>query len=96
VFEPADDAHAARLQQQVLTYFHTLNDLGAFAKSDFIVQCDASVRSRAENDEYGITILLVFHPAGCKDPISLTLHQTASGFRVGSTAFGLTIRQSVG
>lgn len=96
VFEPADDAHAARLQQQVLTYFHTLDDLGAFAKSDFIVQCDASVRSRAENDEYGITILLVFHPAGCKDPISLTLHQTASGFRVGSTAFGLTIRQSVG
>jgi phage tail sheath protein FI len=94
VFEPADEALAARLKEQVIAYFHTLNDLGAFAKENFIVQCDASVNSRAESDEHGITILLVFHPAGCKDPISLTLHQTASGFRVGSTAFGLTIRQS--
>jgi phage tail sheath protein FI len=94
VFEPADSTLAKRLRAQILTYFFALHDLGAFANDDFIVQCDAGVRNRSDSDEHGVTILLVFHPVGCDEPISLTLHQTASGFRVGSTAFGLTIRQT--
>ncbi len=95
VFEPEDETLAAKLHAQVLHYFHTMNDMGAFANDDFVVQCDAGVSNRADSEEHGITILLVFHPIGCADPVSLTLHQTASGFRVGSTAFGLTIRQTV-
>ena len=94
VFEPEDDTLAERLQAQVLGYFHCLHDLGAFADGNFIVQCDAGVSHRLDSKEHGVTILLVFHPAASDEPISLTLHQTASGFRVGSTAFGLTIRSS--
>lgn len=93
VFEPADSALANRLRSQVLTYLDCLNDLGAFVNTDFVVQCDAGVSNRPDSEEHGVTILLVFHPVGCDEPISLTLHQTASGFRVGSTAFGLTHRQ---
>jgi phage tail sheath protein FI len=92
VFEPADADLADRIRGQVLTYLDCLNDLGAFANDDFIAQCDAGVSNRADSEEHGITILLVFHPLACDEPISLTLHQTASGFRVGSTAFGLTVR----
>ncbi len=94
VFEPEDNALARRLRGQVLTYLHCLDDLGALVDDDFIVQCDAGVSNRSDSEEHGVTILLKFHPAGCDEPISLTLHQTASGFRVGSTAFGLTIRHS--
>jgi phage tail sheath protein FI len=93
VFEPSDSTLAERVRGQVLTYLDCLNDLGAFANDSFIVQCDAGVSNRSESEEQGITILLVFHPVGCDEPISLTLQQTASGFRVGSTAFGLTVRQ---
>jgi phage tail sheath protein FI len=94
VFETGDRALAARLRGQVLTYLHCLSDLGAFVNDDFMVQCDAGVSHREDSKEHGVTILLVFHPLGCDEPISLTLHQTAAGFRVGSTAFGLTIRHS--
>jgi phage tail sheath protein FI len=94
VFEPEDKMLATRLHSQVLTYLHCLDDLGAFVENKFIVQCDAGVSNRPDSEEHGVTILLVFHPVGCDEPISLTLHQTASGFRVGSTAFGLTIRRS--
>jgi hypothetical protein len=38
-----------------------------------------------------VTILLVFHPSFCDEPISLTVHLTAAGCRVGSTAFAPTI-----
>jgi len=92
VFEPADSSLADRLRGQVLTYLHCLNDLGAFANDNFIVQCDAGVSNRPDREEHDITISLVFHPVGCDEPTSLTLHQTASGFRVGSTAFGLSFR----
>lgn len=94
VFEAEDSTLAKRLRGQVLTYLHCLDDLGAFVDDDFIVQCDAGVSKRPDSEEHGITILLKFHPVGCDEPISLTLHQTASGFRVGSTAFGLTMRHS--
>ena len=94
VFEPEDNTLAKQLRGQVLTYLYSLSDLGALVDDDFIVQCDAGVSQRQDSHEHGVTILLVFHPVGCDEPISLTLHQTASGFRVGSTAFGLTIRHS--
>jgi phage tail sheath protein FI len=94
VFEPSDSRLADRLRAQVLTYLDCLNDLGAFANENFIVQCDAGVSNRRNQEEHGITILLVFHPADSDEPVSLTLHQTASGFRVGSTAFGLSFRQT--
>ncbi len=89
VFESVDDALANKLRGQVLAYLDCLNDLGAFADDNFIVQCDAGVSKRSDTGEQGFTILLVFHPLGCDEPVSLTLHQTVGGFRVGSTAFGL-------
>ena len=79
VFEPGDAKLARRVRGQVLTYLDCLNDLGAFADDQFIVKCDS--------DEHGVSILLVFHPVDCDEPVSLTLHQTAGGCRVGSTAF---------
>ncbi len=94
VFETEDATLAKRLRGQVLTYLCCLGDLGAFADDDFLVQCDAGVSDRPDSEEHGVTVLLKFHPAGCDEPVALTLHQTASGYRVGSTAFGLTIRHS--
>ena len=90
VFEPLDADLANRIRGQLLTYFDCLNDLGAFADERFVVQCDAGVSHRRDEKEHGITILLLFHPVGCDEPVSMTLHQTASGCRVGSTAFGLS------
>ncbi len=90
VFEQLDSDLANRVRGQVLTYLHSLNDLGAFANDKFVVQCDAGVSHRNDEKEHGITILLLFHPSGCDEPVSLTLHRTPSGCRVGSTAFGLT------
>jgi len=91
VFEPGDRDLARRIRAQVTTYFHCLNDLGAFADDRFIVECDAGVSNRDDSDEHGVTILLVFHPSSCDEPISLTVHLTAAGCRVGSTAFAPTI-----
>ncbi len=91
VFEPGDKNLARRVRAQVLTYFYCLNDLGAFADDRFVVECDAGVSKRSDGEEHGVTILLVFQPAACSEPISLTLHLTAAGCRVGSTAFAPTI-----
>jgi len=91
VFESGDRELARRICAQVTTYFHCLNDLGAFADDRFIVECDAGVSNRDDDDEHGVTILVVFHPSSCDEPISLTLHLTAAGCRVGSTAFAPTI-----
>lgn len=91
VFEPGDKNLARRVRAQVLTYFYYLNDMGAFADDRFVVDCDAGVSNRLDSDEHGVTILLVFHPAACEEPISLTLHLTSAGCRVGSTAFAPSI-----
>lgn len=91
VFEPGDRDLAKRIRAQITTYFHSLNDLGAFADERFVVECDAGVSKRDDRDERGVTILLVFHPSSCDEPISLTLHLTAAGCRVGSAAFAPTI-----
>ena len=79
VFEPGTRDLGRRVRGQVQTYLSCLADLGAFASESYIVECDAAAR--------GVTILLVFQPIACDEPVSLTLHQTASGCRVGSTAF---------
>ena len=92
VFEPDDATLAKRIRAQVLTYFYCLDDLGAFADQRFVVECDAGVSHRADTEQHGVTILLVFHPTGSIEPISLTLHLTAAGCRVGSTAFAPTIQ----
>jgi phage tail sheath protein FI len=91
VFEPGDKNLARRVRAQVLTYFYCLNDMGAFANDRFIVECDAGVSNRSDNAQQGVTILLVFQPAACDEPISLTLHLTATGCRVGSTVFAPSI-----
>lgn len=91
VFEPHNAALAKKIRSQVLAYFYALDDLGAFADQRFVVQCDAGISSRADHKEHGITVLLGFHPSGSNEPISLTLHLTASGCRVASTAFAPSI-----
>ncbi len=91
VFEPGDKNLARRVRAQVLTYFYCLNDLGAFSDDRFIVECDAGVSNRLDSDEHGVTVLLVFQPFACNEPISLTLHLTPAGCRVGSTAFAPSI-----
>ena len=91
VFEPLDETLAKKIRGQILTYLDCLNDLGAFADDSFVVQCDAGVSQRDDRKEHGVTILLAFHPVDCEQAISLTLHQTAAGCRVGSTAFGPSV-----
>ncbi len=87
VFEAGDKNLARRVRAQVLTYFYRLNDLGAFADDRFIVECDAGAGGREDSAAHSVTILLVFRPADCDESISLTLHLTAAGCRVGSAAF---------
>ncbi|MBT8089396.1 MAG: hypothetical protein KJO01_04245 [Gammaproteobacteria bacterium] len=91
VFEPDEATLGKRIRAQVLSYFHGLSDLGAFADQRFVVECDAGVSHRADSKQHGVTILLVFHPTGSDHPISLSMHLTAAGCRVGSTAFAPSI-----
>ena len=91
VFEPGDRNLARRVRAQVLTYFYWLNDLGAFADDRFAVDCDAGVSKRDDLNEHGVTLLLTFRPANCDEAVSLTLHLTATGCRVGSTAFAPSV-----
>lgn len=87
VFEPDDAMLVKRIRAQVLDYFRCLGELGAFADQRFVVQCDAGVRHRVHSEQRPVTLLLVFHPTGSDEPISLTLHLTATGCHVGTAAF---------
>jgi phage tail sheath protein FI len=87
VFERNDSGLAKRIQALVHAYMCTLADAGAFVDDRFVVQCDAGLHSRPVDPHRGVSILLEFHPSGADDPVSLTLHQTASGCRVATTAF---------
>lgn len=91
VFESDNDTLAQRIEAQVQSYFHCLHDRGAFADPDFVVQCDAGVSHRADSEQHGVTILLAFHPMGSDQAISLTLHLTTTGCRVGTTAFAPSV-----
>jgi phage tail sheath protein FI len=87
VFE-ADDANLAkRIRSQVTAYLVALANMGAFENDRFVVECDAGMCQRRDSLERGVTILIVFHPRGCSEPMSLTLHQTVAGCRVTTTAF---------
>jgi phage tail sheath protein FI len=87
VFEPDDSHLRKRIRSQVIGYLSCLADMGAFENNRFVVECDAGLCRRDASLEHGVTILIVFHPLGCKESISFTLHQTVSGCRVTTTAF---------
>jgi hypothetical protein len=87
VFEPVDESLAKRTRSQVFAFLSALVDMGAFANDQIDVQCDAGLRGKSDSPDHGISILISFQPHDCSKPISLTLHQSAKGFRVASTAF---------
>ena len=87
VFEPNATAARERIVNKVHAFMCALSDAGAFKDDHFMVQCDAGTRQKPVDPDRGITILLAFHPAGSDETITLTLHQTASGCRVATTAF---------
>lgn len=88
VFEQDAAAARERLVKKVHDFMCDLSDAGAFGDEQFLVQCDAGARGKPVDPVRGITLHLAFHPAGSKETVSLTLHQTASGCRVAKTAFG--------
>ncbi len=87
VFEPEDLRLAERIRAQVEAYLCSLDGIGAFENDRFVVECDAGVSHRNDMPEHGVTVLVSFQPYGSAEPVSFTLHQTVSGFRVASTAF---------
>lgn len=86
-FASADPDLAERVRVQVIEYFEDLADLGAFAEDRFVVVCEAGLGQGRDPGARGITLSLVFQPAPCDAPLSLTLHLTAAGCRLASTAF---------
>ena len=87
VFEQYDANVAERIQAQITAYLSALVNMGAFEKERFVVECDVSSCKRDNSPDYSVTILVGFHPLGCKESVSFTLHQTVAGCRVTSTAF---------
>ena len=87
VFERGNARLAKRVCGQVTAYLSCLADLGAFAEQHFIVECDAGLRRAESTAENGFAIFVAFHPLGSTEPMSFTLHQSAAGCRVASTAF---------
>ncbi|MDX1403934.1 MAG: hypothetical protein R3192_05330 [Woeseiaceae bacterium] len=87
VFAPNTTAVADRVNSIVHAYMSGLADQGAFEDDLFVVQCDAGLHSSPVNKERGVTVILMFHPAGSDETVSLTLHQTLTGCRVATTAF---------
>ncbi len=84
VFEQQDARLADRVRARIHAYMCALADLGAFENDRFLVQCEVSPGL----PERGITVLLSFDPRGVGETVALTLHQSTTGFRVASTAFG--------
>jgi hypothetical protein len=91
VFEPQDARIAKRITAQVTAYLAALSNMGAFASERFVAECEAGVCPHTDNPERGVTILITFHPLGCREPVSFTLHQTSAGCRVTTTAFAPVI-----
>jgi len=87
VFEPVGRDIGERLVSKVHAFMCALSDAGAFENDHFLVQCDAGSRKKPFDPDRGITILLAFQPAGSTETVSLTLHQSAAGCRVATTAF---------
>ena len=91
VFERDDARLAERIRSQVTAYLTALANFGAFENDRFVVNCDAGVSYRADDADRGVTVLVTYHPAGCSEPVSFTLHQTVAGSRITSTAFAPVI-----
>jgi uncharacterized protein len=91
VFERDDVRVAERVHAQVHAWMSALADAGAFAGGGFAVQCEAALHPRRD-PERGVTILLTFQPAGARNAVSLSLHQTVAGCRVATTAFAPVMR----
>ncbi|MGH8224468.1 MAG: hypothetical protein ACREQZ_15985 [Woeseiaceae bacterium] len=87
VFEPDQSQVAERIQAQVHAYMSALAHYGAFADDRFLVHCDAGLHACPVDPQRGISVLLVFRPAGADEMVRITLHQTVAGFRVAPTAF---------
>jgi hypothetical protein len=87
VFESDNLRLADRICAQVTAYLASLSNMGAFEDDRFVVDCDAGLCKRADSIEHSVTILITFRPLGCAESVSFTLHQTAAGCRVATTAF---------
>ncbi|MDG2375726.1 MAG: hypothetical protein P8M18_05180, partial [Woeseiaceae bacterium] len=87
VFEQDAAAVREKIVGKVHAFMCTLFDAGAFEDDQFLVQCDAGSSHKPVNPDKGIIILLAFRPTGSDEIVTLTLHQTASGCRVATTAF---------
>ena len=87
VFQQHEDRVADRLLKQVDDYMSQLATLGAFERGRYAVQCNAGLDTHPSDPERGVSVLLAFQPAGTSEELSLTLHQTVTGFRVATTAF---------
>jgi len=87
VFEAGGPVVAKHLRGQVHAYLAALAEQGAFASERFTVDCEASVPDPSIGRDRVVTILLSFQPVDCEEVISLTLHLSAAGCRVSSTAF---------
>jgi hypothetical protein len=87
VFEQGNARLASRLRAQVSDYLACLAELGAFNDHSYIVECDVGLRQAVEEAGQGFAIFIAFHPLGCPEPVSFTLHQSVEGCRVASTAF---------
>ena len=84
VFAQDDRGLARHLRAQVTTYLSCLYDLDAFIDDHFLVQCGTSVDPQGART---VSILVACHPVCSAERISMTLHVTASGCRIGSAAF---------
>ena len=96
VFEKPDPVLAARIRAQISHYFAGLAEVGAFADDRYVVECDVGLPEGQDAVPRAVTIVLVFHPVGCDDPVSLKLNVTAAGCRVSTTAFAPTMAGSAG
>jgi phage tail sheath protein FI len=96
VFEKPDPVLAARIRAQISHYFAGLAEVGAFADERYVVECDVGLPEGQDAVPRAVTIVLVFHPVGCDDPVSLKLNVTAAGCRVSTTAFAPTMAGSAG
>jgi phage tail sheath protein FI len=84
VFAQDDGELLRHVRAQVTTYLSCLHDLDAFVDDHFLVQCGSSVDQRGSRS---VSILVACHPVCSAERISMTLHVSASGHRIGSAAF---------
>ena len=87
VFEQGGPHLADRVHAQVSGYLAGLAQIGAFANDFFHIDCECHCVEDSVDSRRGLSMLLSFQPHGAERVYWLTLHQTAQGCRVASTAF---------